>query len=298
MGDNSLKGVRYVIDPILLNKLESSSRVVSDLVVIPRHKPIRDENLHAQFEQQGESVSICLFAHVISCYALEVLLWKSDVEFSIAPVSMPDRILLKLRLTSFHSRNSGTREEKNSSNGEVNTLEKVTKVSNGTARSLAYLARNGRWANNEICTRPDFWTSKLQFLSRSGSWDTVGDENIQVFIEARFSQIIRGILKCHGGYHIWACNLLVHHVQDLWIWLHRSSYQVQEKDTHRKCWMACPHLFPCSIDRKGFWQRLLPAARGSRFWNRVSQRGLELFCVLHELISKRRCLILELIFIS
>ena len=57
---------------------------------------------------------------------------------------MPDRILLKLRLTSFHSRNSGTREEKNSSNGEVNTLEKVTKVSNGTARSLAYLARNGR----------------------------------------------------------------------------------------------------------------------------------------------------------
>ena len=56
---------------------------------------------------------------------------------------MPDRILLKLRLTSIHSRNLGMREEKKSSNGEVNTLVKVTKVGNGTVRNLAYLTTNG-----------------------------------------------------------------------------------------------------------------------------------------------------------
>ena len=56
---------------------------------------------------------------------------------------MPKRTLLKLRLTSIHSRNSGMREERKSSKGEVNTLGKVTKVGNGTVRNLAYLTTNG-----------------------------------------------------------------------------------------------------------------------------------------------------------
>ena len=57
---------------------------------------------------------------------------------------MPDRTLLKLRLTSIHSRNSGMREERKSSNGVVSILGKVTKVGNGTVRNLAYLGTNGR----------------------------------------------------------------------------------------------------------------------------------------------------------
>ena len=77
---------------------------------------------------------------------------------------MPDRTLLKLCLASVHSRNLGTREERKSSNGEVNTLENTSKVGNGTIRNLAYLATNSRCANNGICIRPDIWTLKLQIV--------------------------------------------------------------------------------------------------------------------------------------
>ena len=57
---------------------------------------------------------------------------------------MPDTTLLKLRLTSIHSRNSGMREERKSSNGEVKILGKVTKVGNDTIRNMTYLTTNGR----------------------------------------------------------------------------------------------------------------------------------------------------------